>query len=348
MSTAQLISSAASYVRKTLAASWETLLFLASVIIVVRNWRSHRPFSSSTYNLLAEIWSAGQDSVENWRSKLGIEPTQHLSEERHQGAGLVRHVEHKSSPGVTLIESVFDERVGLRLLDNRGSTLHTWPALYSQITPKAELIREEEIPTNDWETMVHGSALYPDGDILFNLPGLTLVRMNACGDVEWTLPSPTHHSIHLADDGNIWTLGRRYYEQPVPKFRRLRPEFRDDLVLEVSPEGKILREISLLEVLYANDLIGSVFPIGLTSSDGNPMTDLLHTNDVETLSMDMAPAFPLFEPGDALVSFRNLNLLIVFDPDSGMGEVVADRPLAAAARSRFLAGWPYFGVRQSR
>jgi hypothetical protein len=120
------------------------------------------------------------------------------------------------------------------------------------------------------------------------------------------------------------------------------------LVLEVSPEGKILREISLLEVLYANDLIGSVFPIGLTSSDGNPMTDLLHTNDVETLSMDMAPAFPLFEPGDALVSFRNLNLLIVFDPDSGMGEVVADRPLAAAARSRFLAGWPYFGVRQSR
>ena len=48
------------------------------------------------------------------------------------------------------------------------------------------------------------------------------------------------------------------------------------------------------------------------------MKDLLHTNDVETLSEDVAPAFPLFEAGDALVSFRNLNLLIVFDPDTGI------------------------------
>jgi hypothetical protein len=70
--------------------------------------------------------------------------------------------------------------------------------------------------------------------------------------------------------------------------------------------------------LYANDLIGSMFPTGHALIDGYTMADVLHTNDVGILATGDAPAFPLFEAGDALVSFRNLNLLIVFDPDSGV------------------------------
>ena len=166
--------------------------------------------------------------------------------------------------------------------------------------------------------MIHGAALLPDGDVLFNLSGHALVRMDSCGDVEWKLSVPAHHSIHVADDGNIWTLSRRYYEEPVAKFPGMRPRFEDNLVLEASPEGEVLREISLLEILYANDLIGSLFPTGNGLVDGYTMEDVLHTNDVEILSRDDAPAFPLFEAGDALVSFRNLNLLIVFDPDAGV------------------------------
>lgn len=317
MAIAQRISYAASSVGRSVAASWDRLLFVASVVIVsYATGIATGHFGLPPYDTLTEVWRAGKDWAENWRTKLGIEPTQHLFVARHPGAGVVLHVEGKSNPGVTLVESVFDDRVSLRLFDNQGNALHTWPALYSQISPDTELLREEDIPTNDWETMVHGSALYPDGDILFNLPGITTVRMNACGDVEWTLPAVTHHSIHIADDGNIWTLGRTYYEQSVPKFPGMRPKFGDDLILEVSPEGEILREISLLEVLYANDLVGSMFPTGHELIDGYTMNDVLHTNDVETLSGEDAPAFPLFEAGDAVVSFRNLNLIIVLDPDS--------------------------------
>ena len=319
MSTAQRKSNAVSSARETLAASWDRLLFLVSAVIIayatgVATGHFHLP----PYGTLSDLWGAGKDWQENWRAKLGIEPTPHLFVGRHQGGGVVQHIEGKSSPGVTLVEGLFEDRVGLRLLDGQGNALHTWAALYSKISPSTELIREEVIPTNDWETMVHGSALYPDGDVLFNLPGIALVRMNACDDVEWTVPFPTHHSLHIADDGNIWTLGERHYEHSVAKFPGLRPNFRDDLVLVVSPEGEILREISLLEVFFANDLIGSLFPTGLSPKNGIRMGDLLHANDVETLSKDAAPAFPLFEAGDALVSFRNLNLLFVFDPDSGI------------------------------
>jgi Arylsulfotransferase (ASST) len=249
--------------------------------------------------------------------KLGIEPTQHLGAASHEGAGLVRY-DRRSRPGVTLMESVFDGRVGLRLFDHQGNVLHTWDALYSELAPSTEHPALSDIPTNDWETLVHGAALLSDGDVLFNLSGHALVRMNACGEPEWTLPVPAHHSIHVADDGNIWTLSRNYYEERVVEFPGMRPRFEDNLVLEISPEGQILREISLLEVLYANDLIGSLFPTGNGLVEGYTMSDVLHTNDVEILSGDAAAVFPMFEAGDAVVSFRNLSLLIVFDPDTGV------------------------------
>jgi hypothetical protein len=320
MPAAQRKSSAALSIGKSLAASWDKFLFLACLLVLayaagLATARFHLP----PYDALTEVWGAGRDWADNWRMKLGIEPSQHLVASRHEGTGLVRHVEGKSSPGVTLIESVFDDRVGLRLVDHQGSTLHTWDAIYSEIAPNTDIVLETNIPTNDWETMIHGAVLYPDGDVLFNLPGITLVRMNSCGEVEWMLPAVTHHSMHVADDGNIWTLGRVYYlDERDPRFPGMRPKFEDDLVLEVSPEGEILRQISLLEILYANDLIGAMFPTGHGLIDGYTMADVIHTNDVEILSSDDAPAFPLFEAGDALVSFRNLNLLIVFDPDSGV------------------------------
>jgi hypothetical protein len=75
----------------------------------------------------------------------------------------------------------------------------------------------------------------------------------------------------------------------------LRPRFRDDLVLEISPEGQVLRKWSVLRILYSNDLVGALFPIGIDPLENEPMTNLLHTNDVETLSAEDASAFPLFE-----------------------------------------------------
>jgi hypothetical protein len=320
MPVAERTSNGASSIGKFLAASWDKFLFFACLLFLayaagVATTRFHLP----PYDMMTRIWGAGRDWADNWRMKLGVEPSQHLVASRREGAGLVQHVEGKSMPGVTLMESMFDGRVGLRLVDHQGNTLHTWDAIYSEIAPDTDTIPEFIIPTNDWETMIHGAVLYPDGDVLFNLPGIAMVRMNACGGVEWKLPTATHHSMHVAEDGNIWTLGRVYYlDQTNPKFPGMRPKFEDDLVLEVSPEGEILREISVLEILYKNDLIGALFPTGNGLIDGYTMGDVIHTNDVEILSSADAPAFPLFEAGDALVSFRNLNLLIVFDPDSGI------------------------------
>ena len=98
----------------------------------------------------------------------------------------------------------------------------------------------------------------------------------------------------------------------------MRPRLRTIWCSKLPLRAKFYARSPFWKILDANDLIGSLFPTGNGLVDGYTMEDVLHTNDVEILSRDDAPAFPLFEAGDALVSFRNLNLLIVFDPESGV------------------------------
>lgn len=79
MSTAQRVSNAAHSVGKSLAGSWEKLLFLASAVVVsyaIGVATGH--FRVPPFGILSDLWSAGEDWSKNWRSKLGIEPTQHL------------------------------------------------------------------------------------------------------------------------------------------------------------------------------------------------------------------------------------------------------------------------------
>jgi hypothetical protein len=303
----------ASSLRGLIAEFWDQILFvICAVVVAYTIGFATAAFELPPYGTVAEGWGATRDWQENWRSNLGIEPTKHLSPARNEGSGVTRHVEDKVQPGITLLESLFEEGVGLRLVDMEGNIVQTWLASFSQIEPDPQLINMEFLPTNDFEVFIQGSALYPEGDVLFNFGGLTLVRMTMCGDVEWTLPMGIHHSIHIAEDGNIWTLGRRFYHQPNSDFPGIPPRFRDDLILEVSPDGEILHEISLLRILFENDLAGVLYPL-----EGDTMDDLLHANDVEILSSEDAPAFPLFEAGDAMVSLRRPDMVLVFDPETG-------------------------------
>lgn len=320
MFTAQRIGSTLASFLRTVAARGASILFGISLALVsYAIGVATGEFGLPPHALLGELWAANKDWQEHWRSNLGIEPTRHLGESRHQAGGVVRHVQEKTSAGVTLLESMFDQEVGLRLIDLEGNTIHTWPARFSEIFPNPEIIDAKwGLPINNWAVLIHGAALYPNGDVLFNFPDLGLVRMNACGDVEWKLPVYPHHSISIADDGNIWVPGARYHDQRSADFAGMAPPFRDDLILKISPDGEILRQWSILKILYDNDLAGALFPIGLEAFKDEPMTDVLHANDVETLSAKDAPAFTLFEAGDALVSIRNLNLLVVFDPDTNV------------------------------
>jgi len=77
----------------------------------------------------------------------------------------------------------------------------------------------------------------------------------------------------------------------------------------------VLKTISLPEVFYKNDMLGALFANGVRIP-ANADPDMLHTNDAQVLRADVASAFPMFETGDLAVSMRDLNLVMVVDPDT--------------------------------
>jgi hypothetical protein len=219
----------------------------------------------------------------------------------------------KAQPGITLVTGMWNDdgewHPEVRLLDLEGQVLHRWQIYPQKIWP--------ESPHDDWVKgahnqntgYVHGSVLLPNGDIIVNIEYVGMVRMNACGDIKWTVPLRLHHSIHEDDDGNFWAAGLYWREQAVAEYVHLKPPFVEEMMVKISPDGEVLREISILDVLYRSGYQGTI--------DSNKKKfDMTHMNDVEVLSAELAGQFPGFNAGDIMVSLRNYNMVLVIDGET--------------------------------
>ena len=174
------------------------------------------------YDTLLGAVGAGKDLRANWRSYLGIAPTRYLVPVEGQEEEVAVHVAGAPQPGLTLISGISEDGVvGLRLVDLEGRVRHRWPASFSRIWPAPEHVDGRPLPDNDWSTEIHGAALLPDGDIVFNFDRYGLQRLDLCGEIVWQLPYTTHHSVFVSDDGHLWVPGVRYHTEPVRRCRAL-------------------------------------------------------------------------------------------------------------------------------
>jgi hypothetical protein len=83
---------------------------------------------------------------------------------------------------------------------------------------------------------------------------------------------------------------------------------RDWTIQKLSPEGEVLFERSVIDILVENGLAGLVQMVRPYWNASNT----LHTNDVEIFPRTLAPGF--FRPGDILISMREINSVMVLDP----------------------------------
>jgi hypothetical protein len=282
------------------------LLVLAGITI---GWYRVPPATS-----LDKGVEALRDWRKNWKSYVGTEPTKFLRPSRYPGEGVVVNEPGRAQPGVTLMTGIWDGLPGLSLRALDGKELHRWPAAYSRIWPDPPHLRRDEIPLNDWDTHLHGAVLYEQGDVVFNFEYQGLARLDRCGEVLWRVPKRTHHAVAPAEDGTLWVPSIvQNHEEASKRFLGLAPPFSEDSVIQVSAEdGRVLREISILDVIYKSRYEGVLFGNGLTVPR-LVADDPLHLNHVEALGPSMAAAFPMFAAGDILVSLRNVNLLLVID-----------------------------------
>ncbi len=159
------------------------------------------------------------------------------------------------SDGLNLITSVAkDNLLSQRVMDMSGNTIHEWLIDWFEIWPDADHLPEDVMPKTRPGTHIHGSVILPDGDIIFNFEQLGTIRMNICGEVMWRLPYRTHHSVFSDDDGNLWLSAQKTSLKPLPQYPKHMPPIRGPFILQISPDGKVLREISVMELLDKNGL----------------------------------------------------------------------------------------------
>ena len=224
--------------------------------------------------------------------------------------------QERVQPGLTFIVGNRPEGFAGWLVDQNGTVRHRWQARFSAIFGQApHLLWQARDATIAW----HGAHLYPDGAILLNFQdnsfpyGSGLVKLDKDSRVLWKVERNTHHDISVDEDGIIWVPAQHYRPDGVPGLGNLKGWYYEDAVLKISPDGKVLDEISVLEALDDWPGLTSITyneDIAVTIRSNDPT----HLNNVEPLPRALAGAFPQFAPGDLLLSLRNINTIAVLDP----------------------------------
>lgn len=139
----------------------------------------------------------------------------------------------------------------------------------------------------------------------------------------WEISVPyLHHEIFVDDDGYIYSptyfpikdgenseivkrLARILAKDNSPPYGKTGDNYRDDGVIVISPEGKIVHQLGLTDLFETNDLLYLLYAFGLE-------TDPFHLNSVYPAKMDNGA----IKKGDLLISLRHKSILMIYRPSS--------------------------------
>jgi len=262
-----------------------------------------------------------------------------LNPARYEGEGVVVNNPDLALEGVTLIgvpwQEAEDWMHSLRLVDMEGNLINKWtiaPETLWNESPHDDIMHGRK--SSKLETHIHGSVLLPDGNVVFNLSHYGLVRLDACSRLVWKVPYRAHHSVFIDEGGNFWTPGEKWRDQPARDHPGLSVPYVEDTIVQVSPDGKIIREISVLDVIYRSGHEGLIFSSQMEEYTG----DVTHGNDVEVLGADLAKDFPGLNAGDIMVSLRNISTVLIIDGETERVKWYLQHPIIRQHDPDFLPG----------
>ncbi len=263
------------------------------------------------FKMVKEAHRAASDWRQNWRHYLGIRPM-YLRPAPNSASGVTVN-EPGAFQGYTFVTTMFSDGFYPALLDMQGNIVHRWKIGYTEVFPDPPHI---EFSVDDLDTVVHGAELFPDGSVLLNWSGYGLAKLDRCAKVEWAIPRITHHAVETLPNGEILTLSRTFAGEKEFRPGMTMPDrgyiWRDE-IMRISADGKILEELPVWDLFYDNGREAQLTRIMTQSTLWQNVVDPLHTNDIEVLKEEMAPAFPMFTAGDVILSFRGLNMVMVID-----------------------------------
>ena len=260
------------------------------------------PTMISMYNSLQELLSPSDEilSAENVEGRL--ETTKIFLADRLQD-------------GLIMVSGKYSKERDTRvqIVDRAGRVIQEWNVPFSSVWEDGQGEFYHRRPVDGM--YLHGAQILSNGDLVANLEHLSTFRMDACSNVVWKLDNLGHHSVDIADDGTIWVSAEKYLARGPTGYPSHVWPLSNWTVQNLDGDGNVLREIAVFDILIKNDLEGLLYMSSLkVRAPFNVSGDTLHLNDVEVFPNNTESE--IFEAGDILMSLRNINTVLVADPDT--------------------------------
>lgn len=261
------------------------------------------------------VWGVldqGRTLVEEMPNLLGQEPIHFLRPATRPGSGVTVNEPSADRGDLILLSGFIDGNNRARLIRRDGTVLADWELSAHALFPDLSFFRDP--PATDWNAITHGTIITPEGDIVFSFESGGMARLDRCGNTVWTTPGiVNHHSPNWLMNGGIVISGGRHIARPNAEIPwPFAGPYWEDLVFKYDAAGNKVFERALTELFIANGMEALITSTGFfrTRTGGE-----FHLNEVEELSAELAPDFPMFDAGDLMLSLRNRNMIVVTDPE---------------------------------
>ena len=146
--------------------------------------------------------------------------------------------------------------------------------------------------------------LEKNGNIIFNSSS-PLINIDFCSNLVWVNDANIyHHSIEKDHEGNYWVPS--ILVPNLIKDKNYKKMKGDDGITKLSPEGEVIFEKSVVQILIDNNYKNLLF------SQFKFNNDIIHLNDIEPVLMDG----PYWQKGDLFLSIRSLSMIILYRPST--------------------------------
>jgi hypothetical protein len=247
-----------------------------------------------------------------------------------------------ASQGYTL----YTPRMDLKalLIDMDGKVVHEWGKPFSQLWPDPKHI-SRVMP--DARIHFRDAIAFPNGDLLATIEvlgdtpyGYGLIKLDKDSNVLWRVDARMHHQIDVDEEGKIYGTFHEITELSGDLAKQFTTKH---LILDwatiLSPEGKELDRFSIIDAVASDPKFRPLAEKRLSqvSKEGaQGKRDVTHVNSIMALPKKMAAAFPMFAPGDMLISIRHLHLILVVEPFTHKVKWAANGPWRGQHDARYL------------
>jgi Arylsulfotransferase (ASST) len=187
-----------------------------------------------------------------------------------------------------------------RLMDMKGVERHRWAFNARRAWP--DLAADPE--NRGYDKFWRRALLLPGGDLLVIWEYIGIARIDSRSQLKWAALNGAHHDVSVDRAGTIYVLTRE--KKLVPELNSDEPVI-EDFVTILSPDGKLVKKISLLRAFEHSEYGPELVPM---KSAG----DLLHANTVQVFDGSLSAASPNYREGNLLVSSHALGVIAILDP----------------------------------